>query len=120
MRSVDPLGVGELDPALADDAVEELDDAVALVAPQHVAALPADDDHLHLLALAQQLLDAPPGAANDRAVEAAAQAAVGGRDDQQVHLVLAGTGEQGWRTGLAGDAGGEILQHRRHALGKRP
>ena len=102
-----------LDPPLADDAVEELDDQVALVAAQHVTALPADDDQLDLLALAQQLLDAAPRAAHDRAVEAAAQAAIGGGDDQQVHLVLAGAGQQRRRVGQARHAGGQVVQHRR-------
>ena len=78
------------------------------------------DDQLDLLAGGQQLLDAPARAAHDRAVEAAAQAAVGGGDDQQVHLVLAGAGQQRRRAGQARHAGGEVLQHRRHALGERP
>ena len=56
------------------------------------------------------------GEPGDRRVEAAAQAALGGGDDEQMGLVLAGAGEQRGRVVAAFHRGGKIGQHRRHAL----
>jgi hypothetical protein len=51
---------------------------------------------------------------DDRGVEAAAQPALGGGDDQQVDLIGPRAGEKFRRTGLAFHGGGKIGQH--HAM----
>ena len=56
----DHLRIGERHPLLAGDPVDELDDQLAVLAAQHVAALAADADQLDRLALVQQLGDPPP------------------------------------------------------------
>ena len=92
----------------------------AVVAAQHVAALAADDViSLTCLPFPSSSWIRRRAPADDRAVEAAAQAAVGGGHDQEVHLVLAGPGEERRGSGQARHAGGQVGQHRAHALGER-
>ena len=57
---------------------------------------------------------------HDRRVERAAQAALGGADHQQMHLVLAGAGQQPRRRIDVGDGRGDVAQHLLHALGIGP
>src|SRR5690606_24262323 len=62
------------------DPLDGVDDQVAELAAQHVAPLAPDAQDLDLLAGLAQLAHAQPRAARDRGVEAAAQAAIRGRD----------------------------------------
>ena len=68
--------------------------AFGIEALEHRAALAADDVEQHRLALAVELLGLAAGGADDVAVEGAGKAAVAGRDDDQMGVVLAGAGEQ--------------------------
>ena len=88
---------------------------------QLAAALAADAEDLDRLALGRQLADQLPRLAHDRRVEAAAKAAVGGRDDQKVHVVLARAGQQRRRAlGLPlPSPRRDRAQHALHALGDR-
>ena len=52
------------------------------------------------------------GEPRDRRIEGAAKAALGGADDEQMRLVLAGAGEQPRRVGAAGERRGEVGEHR--------
>ena len=99
----DVVGVGEAEllDALEVDAV---DDLPAEVAAQAVGALAADADDLDRLAVAQQPLRVGARQPGDVGVEAAAQAALGRHDDQQMHLILAGADQQRRGAGLVGDA----------------
>ena len=54
---------------------------------------------------------------HDRGIERAAQAALGGADDQQVRLVGAGAAQQRGRAIEPATDAGDIAQHRVHALG---
>ena len=64
-------------------SVDGVDDVAGEIAAQLVAALAADRQHLDRLALGQQRADGAARLAHDRAVEGAAQAAVGGGDDHR-------------------------------------
>jgi len=69
---------------------DHLDDLLAVLAAELVVALAADAEDFHLLALVHQgdgLLSRQP---DDRGVERAAQAALGGADHQQMDIVAAG------------------------------
>ncbi len=98
----DRIGVDEAD--LLDLAqVDAVDDQRGVVAAQDVVALLADADDLDRLAVGQQLADVVAREAGDLRVEAAAQAALGRADDQQMHVVLAGAGHQRRRFAAAAD-----------------
>ena len=90
------------------------------VAAQLLAALLADGEDLDRLALGEKPQDVRPGETDDRGIEAAAEAALGGGDDQQMHLGLAGAAEQPRRRRAGRDAGGEVGEHRLHPLGVGP
>ena len=63
-----------------------------------------------------ELADVVARKAGDLAVEAAAQAALGRADDQQMRVVLAGAGHQRRRVAAAADGIGDVGQHRAHPL----
>ena len=69
-------------------------DRLGIEALDDRAALAADDVEQHRLALGDQLIGLAAGGADDVAAEGAGEAAVGGRHDDQVRLVLARAGEQ--------------------------
>src|SRR3546814_18237419 len=92
-----------------------------MVATQLVAALLADAENLHRLAGGGQFLDLAAGELDDRRVEGAAQAALGGGDHQQMHLVLAGADQQTrgvFRPVLAGRKRGEDARSEERRVGK--
>ena len=70
-----------------------LDDLLLVEAAQLLVALAADAEELDLLpsAISGGALARQP---HDRRVERAAQAALGGADHEQMHLVAAGAGQQ--------------------------
>ena len=111
----DLLGIAEAEPRAAEIG-DGLDDVAGEVAAQLVAALAADRQDLDRLALGQQRTDGAARLAHDRAVEAAAQAAVGGGDDQQMDLVGAGAGQQPG-PGAALEAGAQRRHDVVHGLG---
>jgi hypothetical protein len=112
----DPLGVGVGDPAHLGEVVM-VHEPVGIVALQLLAALLADGDDLHRLALAFELHDLLARQLDDRGVEAAAQTALGGADQQQMHLVVAGALQQRRRGRAVLGGAGEIRQHAFHLLG---
>jgi hypothetical protein len=98
-----------------------LDDQAAEIAAQQVAALAADAEQLHRLALGHQRPDHPiPRVARDRAVEGAAQSAVGGGHHDQMGILPAGAGEQRRRPLLVGHGGCQRAHHPLHAVGIGP
>src|SRR6185312_740183 len=92
-----------------------LDDEPGIVAAECVAPLAADGEDLHRLAGALQLADGAPRLTQDRSIEAAGKAAIGGRHQQQMRRVVSGAGEQLRRIGLAAQIGRERGQHALHA-----
>ncbi len=96
--------------------VDALDDQRREVAAQDVETLLADADDLDRLALALELADVVARKTRDLAVEAAAKAALGGADDEQMRVVLAGAGHQRRRVAAAADRLGDVGEHRAHAL----
>src|SRR5580692_4478429 len=110
----DVLGVAEAE--LADRAqVEMLDDLLLEAAAQLLKSLAADAEELDLLALAHQRQRPLAGQPHDRRIECTAQATFAGADQQQVHLVIAGSGEQRRRPGRARGGSGDIRNHRIHS-----
>ena len=98
----DGIGIDEAD--LLDLAqVDAVDDQRGEVAAQYVVALLADGDDLHRLAVGQQPADVLARETGDLRVEAAAQPALGRADDQQMDVVLAGSGHQRRRLAAAAD-----------------
>ena len=72
----------------------ETSSRVSMISPPYsrrnlVATLAPDAEDLDRLAFLVQLVDQAPDPAHDRGIEAAAEAAVGGADHNQVHLVAA-------------------------------
>ena len=115
----DRRGLAVADPAhLAE--VDVADEDAAEVAAQLLAALLADGQDLDGLALGEEAGGVGAREADDRRVEAAAEAALGGRDDQQVGVGAAGAAEQARRRGARGDAGGEVAEDGFHAAGIGP
>ena len=53
-------------------------------------------------------------------IERAAQAAFAGADQQQMHLILAGAGQQRRRAGRTGRGGRDVGDHRVHFFGVGP
>ena len=76
--------------------------------------------NLDLFALVDQRQRALAGQAHDRGVEGAGQAALAGADQQQMHLILAGAGQQRRRAGRTRRRGGDVGDHRVHLLGVGP
>ena len=113
-RDILGMGEGQLLDAFEVDAI---DDLLAEVAPQVIVALATNAHDLDGLAVPGQALDVGSREARDAGVEAAAQAALGGHDNEQMHLILAGADQQ-WGGALpAGDTCIDVGQHARHALG---
>ena len=106
------VGEGDLLDALEIDALQDLP---AVLAPQQVRALAPQAQQLDRLAFAREPRGIGAGEARDVGVEASAQPALGGHDDQKVRLVLAGAHQQ---RGCAGSVGAlvEIGQHAVHTL----
>ena len=96
--------------------VDALDDLRSEVAAKDIKALLADADDLDRLSLALKLADVVARKAGDLAVEAAAQAALGRADHQQVRVVLAGAGHQRRRIAAAADRIGAVGEHGAHPL----
>ena len=96
--------------------IDALDDQRGEVAAQDVVALLADADDLDRLAGGEKLADMVARKPRDLAVEAAAQAALRRADDEQMHVVLAGSGHQGRRIAAAAHRFGDVGQHGAHAL----
>jgi hypothetical protein len=109
------LRIGEAE-TRATEVRDGLDDQAAVVAAQLIAALAADAQDLDRLAFSQQRANGPPRFARDRAVEAAAQAAVAGSNDHEMSLVGAGAGQQA-RAEAALEARPERRQNLVHRLG---
>src|SRR4051794_501579 len=113
--------VGVLEAELARAAqVDEVDDAVRELPPQDVVAFLADADDLDVLAVGQKPVGVVAGKARDRRVEGAAQPALGGADDEEMHAVLAGARQQPWRLGTGDEARGKVAEHLAHMLRVRP
>ncbi len=91
-------------------------DQAAVIAAQAVAPLAADGQELDGLAGVVEIADAAACLAQDRGVEAAGETAVGAGDDDQLHVVAAGAGEQRRRPGHSGHASGQRAEHALHAL----
>ena len=100
----------------ADAQIDMIDDVAAIKPLQNVVALLADGEDLDRLAVGEKLVGMLAGELGDLRVEAAAQAALGGANDEQMDLVPAGAGEQGRRVIAPRHGGGEIGEHRGHAL----
>ena len=97
-----------------------LDDLLLVVAAELLVALAADAEELDRLAVGDQRIGLLARKSHDRRVERPAQAALGGADEQQVHLVIAGAAQQRGRGVEPGDRGGDIAEHLVHALGIGP
>ena len=103
-----------------DAQVDVFDDLLVEVAAQLLVALAADAEELDLFALVHQRLRALAGEAHDRGIECAAQTAFAGADQEQMHLILAGAGQQRRRAGRAGGGAGDVGDHRVHLFGVGP
>src|SRR5262245_56918840 len=115
----DPFGI--LEGERADRAqLDVLDDLLLVEAAQLLVALAADAEELDLLALGHQRVGALACEPHDRRVERAAQAALGGADQEQMHAVAAGAGEQPRGRAEVADRGGDVAEHLPHALGIGP
>ena len=97
-----------------------LDDLLLEGAAQLLVALAADAEEFDLLALGHQRQRALAGETHDRGIEGAGQAALAGADQQQMHLVLAGAGQQRRRAGRTRSGSGDVGDHRVHLLGIGP
>src|SRR5580692_1534113 len=94
----DILGIDETE--LAHRAqIEVFDDLLVEQAAELLVTLAADAEELDLFALVHQRQRALAGEPHDRRVEGAGQAALAGADQQQMHLIAAGTRQQRRRAG---------------------
>ena len=113
------FGIDEAD--LANRAqVDVLDDLLLEGSAELLVALAADAENLDLFALADQRLRALAGQAHDRRIEGAGKSALAGADQQQMHLIPAGAGQQRRGAGRTGRSGRDIGDHRVHLLGVGP
>ena len=108
--------VGVLEAKRLHAQLDHLDDLLRILAAELIGALAADAEDLDGLALADQRVDLLTRQANDRRVERAAQAALGGADHQQMDLILAGAGQQLRRGIDVGHRAGDVAEHLLHAL----
>ena len=90
------------------------DDLLVELAAELLVALAADAEELDLFALGDQRQRALARQTHDRGVEGARQAALAGADQQQMHLILAGTGQQRRRAGRTRGSGRDVGDHRVH------
>ena len=99
---------------LGTGGVELRHDLAGIGAVDDRATLAPDEVEQHLLAVQFQLARLGEGSLDDVGVERAGQTPVGVGDDQQVHLILAGSCEQRRRAfaRTACDLGGEAGDHR--------
>ena len=105
----------------ADPAqLDMFDDLLRKKTAQLFVALAADAEDLDLLAFGQQRIGALARQPDDRRVERAAQAALGGADQEQMHLLAAGSREQPRRRAEVADRSGDAAEHLAHALGIGP
>ena len=74
--------------------IDHLDDLARVKPAQLIVAFAADAEELDLLAFAHQRVGALAREPHDRGVERAAQAALGGADEQQMHVVAAGAAQE--------------------------
>ena len=100
--------------------VHGVEDKVAELTAQHVAALLADAQDLDRLAVLLELVDALARGACDGRVEAAAQAPLGGGDDDKPGLFGAGADQHSRRPFMIGQVGGQRGDHSLHAFGVGP
>ncbi len=87
---------------------------------QLVAAFSADAENLDLFSFAQKLIDQLPRTPDDVGVESAAQSAIRCCDDQKLHLLRAGAGQQFRRARIVLQRARQRGNHRRHLLGIGP
>src|SRR5262249_28741379 len=85
-----------------------------------VVTFAANAEKLHLFALCDQRRRALARKPHDRRVERAAQAALAGADEQEMDLVLAGSGQQLGRGGDVGNRFSDLAENPSHALRIRP
>ncbi len=95
--------------------IDHFDDLRGVEPAQLIVALAADAEELDLLALGHQRIRALAREPHDRGVERAAQAALGGADQKQMHVVAAGAAQQPRRGVEAADRRGDIAEHLVHA-----
>jgi hypothetical protein len=91
-----------------------------VIAAQRVTSLAADGQDLDAFAGSGELADHAPRIAQDRGIEATGEAAIRGRDDDEMGCVLAGTGKERRRVRHAFEIGGERAEHALHAQRIRP
>jgi hypothetical protein len=96
--------------------LDVLDDHRLELPPQHLVALAPDAEELDLLALRDERVGALAREPHDRRVEGAAQAALGGAHQQEMHAVAAGAAQQRRRGIAARHGGGDMAEHLVHAL----
>src|SRR5207344_1861641 len=112
----DPFRV--LEAERADRAqLDVLDDVLLVEAAELLVTLAADAEELHLLAFGHQRIGALAREPHDRRVEGPAQAALGGADKKQMHLLIAGSREQPRRRAEVAHRSGDAAEHLAHALG---
>src|SRR5690606_28050087 len=91
--AADLVGIGKTD-ALDFAQINTVDDQRCEFTAKDVETLLADADNLDRLAARQKLARMVAGKAGKLRIEAAAKTALGRADDEQVHVVRAGTGHQ--------------------------
>src|SRR5260221_379488 len=79
--------------------IDMLDDLPLEGAAELFITLAADAEEFDFLALVDQRQCALAGKPHDRRIERAAQAALSGADQKQMHLIVAGAGQQRRRPG---------------------
>jgi hypothetical protein len=79
-------------------------------------ALAADAEELDLFALIDQRKRALARQPHDRRIECAGQTAFAGADQEQMNLIVAGSGQQRRRSGRARRCSGNVGDHRVHFL----
>jgi hypothetical protein len=109
----------ERQPAAADIG-QAVVDQPPVIAAEAVAPFTPDRQNHDPFARCFEFAHAAPRLAQDRGVEAAGEASVGGRDDDQVGRVLTGADKQRRRAGQACHADRERGQDPLHTLGVGP
>ncbi|MNL46936.1 hypothetical protein D3C87_1696880 [compost metagenome] len=93
-----------------------MNDVVLERTTQNVVALAADRQDLDCLALRDELQGMIARQTNDRGVETAGKAALAGGNDQEMNLILAGSGKQKRCTRIAGVGSRKARQYLVHPL----
>src|SRR3979411_883975 len=94
-----------------------LDDLLLVEAAELLVALAADAEKLDLLALGHQRIRALAREPDDCRIERATQAPLGGADQEQMHLLAAGSKQQPRRRAEVADRSGDAAEDLAHALG---